>query len=174
MVTDLSANTPVGFGRSAAVIVASTSAAAGNASDTTGPLLVDWLRGLGYECGDPLVVGDGAPVGEALRDLLRDAAPRVIVTTGGTGLNRDDQTPQVTAEVLDYQVPGIVHALWTHGLSSTPAAVMSRGIAGVARQTFIVNLPGSRGGVRDGISVLETLLPHIQEQLEDVRGHGSR
>lgn len=163
-----------GHGRSAAVIVASTSAAAGTAEDKTGPILVAWFRELGYECGDPIVVADGAPVRQALRGLLEDAPPRFIVTTGGTGLNPDDQTPQVTAECVEVNVPGVMHALWTRGLASTPSAVMSRGIAGVTGQTFIVNLPGSRGGVRDGIAVLTPLLPHIQEQLEDVHGHGAR
>ncbi len=174
----------IGEGRSAAVIVASTSAATGSAEDKTGPILVEWLRGLGYDCPKPMVVGDGEPIRDAFRSLLEDAAPeksvseksvpRFIVTTGGTGLNPDDQTPQVTADFLDFQVPGVIHALWTRGLTSTPSAVMSRGIAGVSGQTFIVNLPGSRGGVRDGIAVLTTLLPHIQEQIEDVRGHGPR
>lgn len=172
----MQANTgePLGRNRCAAVIVASTSAAAGEAEDKTGPILAAWLRELGYDCADPIVVGDGNPVRDAIAALLQDVSPRFIVTTGGTGLNPDDRTPQVTAEFLDFQVPGVMHALWTQGLSSTPSAVMSRGLAGVTGQTFIVNLPGSRGGVRDGISVLTPLLPHIQEQIEDVRGHGPR
>ncbi|KAB1643439.1 MogA/MoaB family molybdenum cofactor biosynthesis protein [Gulosibacter chungangensis] len=168
------ANEQLGQNRSAAVIVASTSAAAGEAEDKTGPILVEWFRGFGYACPDPIVVGDGDPVRDAIASLLRDTPPGFIVTTGGTGLNPDDQTPQVTAEFIDFEVPGVMHALWARGLTSTPSAVMSRGLAGVTGQTFIVNLPGSRGGVRDGILVLTPLLPHIQEQIEDVHGHGAR
>lgn len=186
-----------GDGRRAAVIVVSTAAAKGEAVDGSGPLLVDWLRASGYECPPPLLAEDGGRVEEALRHVLGmsdgaptqtrpqpgedsaagpaatsapDAAPRFVVTSGGTGLNRLDRTPQVTAALLDYQTPGIMHALWTAGLQSTPTAVMSRGVAGVRGSTFVVNLPGSAGGVRDGISVLTPLLPHIQDQLEDCGG----
>ncbi|MDJ1370563.1 MogA/MoaB family molybdenum cofactor biosynthesis protein [Gulosibacter molinativorax] len=165
---------PLGDGRSAAVIVASTSAAAGQSEDKTGPMLVSWFRDLGYACPEPIVAADGAPVADALSRLLQGTAPRFIVTTGGTGLNPDDRTPEATAKLVDFEVPGIMHALWSRGLSSTPSAVMSRGVAGVTGQTFIVNLPGSRGGVRDGITVLTPLLSHIQEQIEDVHGHGTR
>lgn len=167
-----------GAGRTAVVLVASTSAAAGRAEDTAGPLLVEWLTGLGYACPAPLVVADGDPVAAELRRLLVETPaadrPRVVVTTGGTGLNPDDRTPEATEPLLDRPTPGIMHALWTRGLTATPRAVMSRGVAGVSGSTFVVNLPGSRGGVRDGIAVLDGLLPHIQAQIEDVRDHGAR
>ncbi|GAA4284232.1 molybdenum cofactor biosynthesis protein MoaE [Brevibacterium daeguense] len=167
-----------GAGRSAAVIVASTSAAAGRADDVTGPLLVDWLSGRGYDCPAPIVVADGPPVAEALFHLLlelpEDDRPRIVVTTGGTGLNPDDRTPQVTQPLLDYPTPGIMHALWSEGLKHVPTAVMSRGVAGVRGRTFIVNLPGSKGGVRDGIAVLDPIIHHIQAQIEDVRDHPPR
>lgn len=165
-----------GEGREAVVLVVSTSAAAGEAADTTGPVLVEWLRGRGYACAGPVVVADGEPVGRALRAALTpgDGAdvPRVVVTTGGTGLNPDDRTPEQTADLIERPTPGILHALWSRGLESTPTAVMSRGLAGVRGRTFLVNLPGSRGGVKDGIAVLDGLLPHIQAQIEDERDHG--
>lgn len=184
----------MGDGRRAAVIVVSTAAARGDVVDGSGPLLVEWLRASGYECPPPLLAEDGGQVDEALRRILGvsdgtaaqagprpgedsaagsgatfapDAAPGLVVTSGGTGLNPLDRTPQVTAALLDFQTPGIMHALWAAGLQSTPTAVMSQGVAGVRGSTFIVNLPGSTGGVRDGISVLTPLLPHIQDQLED-------
>ncbi|MGO1542716.1 MAG: MogA/MoaB family molybdenum cofactor biosynthesis protein [Gulosibacter sp.] len=166
----------IGEDRNAVVISASTSAAAGTAEDRTGPLLVAWLREQGYACEAAIVVADGAPIRAVFRQLFEhpESAPRFIITTGGTGLNQDDCTPEITEEFIERPVPGVMHALWTRGLLSTPSAVMSRGVAGVRGQTFIVNLPGSRGGVRDGIEVLTPLLSHIQEQIEDVHGHGAR
>lgn len=167
-----------GAGRTAAVVVASTSAAAGEAEDRSGPLLVDWLTGRGYDCPAPIVVADGEPVAQALRALLEECPPterpRIVITSGGTGLNPDDRTPQLTEPFFDYPVPGIMHALWGAGLAHTPTAVVSRGVAGVRDRTFIVTLPGSSGGVRDGIAVLDPLLPHIQAQIEDIRDHGNR
>ncbi|WP_051298082.1 molybdenum cofactor biosynthesis protein MoaE [Brevibacterium album] len=164
-----------GAGRSAIVLVASTSCAEGRAEDTAGPVAVAWLRGLGYDCPDPVIVADGEPVGRALDHYLAelpwDARPRIIVTSGGTGLNPDDATPQLTSARLDYEVPGIMHAIWEYGLKKLDYAVMSRGVAGVRDRTFVVNLPGSRGGVRDGVTVLDTLIHHVQAQIEDLRDH---
>lgn len=165
-----------GAGRSAAVVVVSTPTARGLEDDRSGPKLVEWLQACGYECPSPRYAEDGGPVGDVLRELLGGGADsdgeeprglRVVVTSGGTGLNLADLTPQATEALLDRQTPGIMHALWTAGLQSTPTAVMSQGVAGVAGTAFVVNLPGSTGGVRDGIAVLTPLLPHIQAQLED-------
>ena len=168
----------LGEGRSAAVVIASTSAARGEAADTTGPILVDWLRGRGYDCPDPIVVRDGEPVGEALRELLltpaEAARPRIVVTSGGTGLAPDDRTPEFTAELLERQSPGLIYAMWRKGLESTSSAVMSRGVAGVRGRTFVINFPGSKGGVRDGIAVIDDLLEHIQTSVEDTTDHGPR
>ncbi|MYM19719.1 molybdenum cofactor biosynthesis protein MoaE [Brevibacterium sp. 5221] len=164
-------------GHRAAVIIASNSAAAGRSADTTGPRLVAWLRGLGLRCGEPQVVADGAPVGAALAALLAEpeaGRPRVIVTSGGTGVTSADLTPEQTAPLLDRTLPGIAHALWEAGTRNTATAVLSRGLAGVAGRTFIVNLPGSEGGVRDGMAVLEPLLPHLLAQLDDIRDHAPR
>lgn len=157
-----------GEGRSAVVVVVSTSAAAGETVDSAGPLLVGWLRERGYRVDDPHIVPDGARVGEALRHHLKER-PRILVTTGGTGLGPDDWTPEETRAVLDKEATGIVQALVGFGLEKLPEAMMSRGTAGSAGDTFVVNLPGSVGGVKDGITVLDPILHHIQAQLEDGR-----
>ncbi|MGO2035111.1 MAG: MogA/MoaB family molybdenum cofactor biosynthesis protein [Brevibacterium sp.] len=178
MSTDNDNTELLGTGRSAAVIIASTSAARGETADTTGPILVEWLRGRGYDTPDAIVVRDGEPVGEALRTLLIDTPaegrPRIIVTSGGTGLAPDDRTPEFTAELLERQSPGLVYAMWRKGLESTTSAVMSRGVAGVRGRSFVINFPGSKGGVKDGITVIDDLLEHIQTSVEDTTDHGPR
>ena len=149
----------------AAVVVASNRAAAGVYEDTTGPLLVAFLRELGFDVVEPAVVPDGEPVGEAIAAALA-AGARVVLTTGGTGLTPTDRTPEVTAPLLDRQVPGIAEAIRAHGVAKgVPTAVLSRGIAGVAGRALVVNLPGSRGGVKDALAVLEPVLRHAVEQI---------
>lgn len=163
-------------GRRAAVVIVSSSAARGEAPDACGPLLSQWLSGLGLAVDPVRVIADGPEVETTLRELTETIPeterPRFIVTSGGTGLNSDDVTPESTARILERESPGIIHALWSTGLRKTPTAVMSRGVAGHKGSTFVVNLPGSKGGVKDGMAVLEPLLDHISAQLEDVHGHG--
>jgi molybdenum cofactor synthesis domain-containing protein len=148
----------------ASVIVASNRAAAGVYADTSGPVLVDGLRELGFDTGDPVVVPDGDPVEAALRTAVADAVD-VVLTSGGTGITPTDATPEMTRRVLDYEVPGIAEAIRAYGLVKVPAAALSRGLAGVAGRTLIVNLPGSRGGAKDGLAVLGPILRHAVEQL---------
>ncbi|MGP4019402.1 molybdenum cofactor biosynthesis protein MoaE [Saccharopolyspora sp. 5N708] len=150
--------------RTARVIAASNRAAAGVYPDRTGPVIVEWLRGRGFEVPDPVVVPDGDPVGEELRRAVADGA-QVVITTGGTGISPTDRTPEVTAAVLDYPIPGLAEAIRSAGLPEVPTAVLSRGLAGVSGRTLIVNLPGSRGGVKDGLGVLDGVLDHAVDQL---------
>jgi molybdenum cofactor synthesis domain-containing protein len=148
------------------VIVASNRAASGVYADTSGPRLVAGLRELGCEVGDPVVVPDGEPVAEALRRAVADGVD-VVLTSGGTGVTPTDRTPEATRGLLDFEIPGIAEAVRAYSRDKVPAAALSRGLAGVAGRTLIVNLPGSTGGARDGLAVLGPILAHT---LEQVRG----
>jgi len=148
----------------ALVITVSDRASAGMYADKGGPLIGDALHAIGFEADGPIVVPDGAPVEIALRSGI-EAAYDVIITTGGTGLGPRDHTPQMTAPVLDYEVPGIAEAIRAAARADVPTAVLGRGLAGVAGRTLIVNLPGSMNAVRDGMAVLAPILQHAVEQL---------
>ena len=155
--------------RTAAVLVVSTRAAAGVYADETGPIIREWLTARGFAVGDPVVVPD-ASVADALAAALADA-PDVLLTTGGTGLSPDDRTPEATAALLDREIPGLMEELRRRGLAATPMALLTRGVAGVAGGTVVMNLPGSRGGVRDGLAVLDPVLDHLLGQLSGRRDH---
>ncbi len=150
--------------RSARVVIASTRAATGVYADRCGPILVDWLADRGFDVPAPVVVVDGSAVGDALRAAIADGAD-VVITSGGTGISPTDATPEVTLEVIDYQISGLADAIRRSGLPKVPTAVLSRGVCGVAGRTLVINLPGSTGGVRDGLSVLADVLEHALDQL---------
>ena len=149
----------------ATVVCASNRAAAGVYEDTTGPIIVEALTELGFDVTGPVVVPDGEPVGAAIREAVQGGA-RAVVTTGGTGLTPTDRTPEVTRALLDREVPGIAEAIRAYGVQAgVTTAALSRGLAGVCGNALVVNLPGSRGGVKDGLAVLTPMLVHAVEQI---------
>jgi len=150
----------------ALAITVSNRAAAGVYEDRSGPVLAGLLRAAGCAIVDgPVVVPDGQPVEVSLRAAAA-AGYDVVVTTGGTGLTPADLTPEMTRRVIDREVPGIAEAIRSAGAAAgVPAAILSRGLAGLAGRTLIVNLPGSTGGVKDGMAVLRPVLGHAIDQI---------
>ena len=164
----------------ALAVTVSNRAAAGIYEDRSGPVLAELLRSAGCAVDGPVVIPDGDAVEAALRDAVA-AGYDVVVTSGGTGLTPSDLTPEMTRRVLDREIPGIAEALRAAGAAAgVPASILSRGLAGVAGRTLIVNLPGSTGGVRDGLAVLAPVLGHAVAQInggdhvraESGAGHG--
>jgi len=161
---------PVGVRhQTAAVVVASTAGAAGEREDTTGPVISEWFEARGYSVDDVTIVADADIASELSRVVA--TAPAVIITTGGTGMSPSDRTPEATSALLDRELPGVSEAIRLRGLAATPKAALSRGVAGTASGTVIVNLPGSPGGVKDGLAVLADLLEHLVAQVEGGGAH---
>lgn len=156
--------------RTASVVIASTRAAAGTYEDECGPAIAAWLYEHGFAVADAVVVPDGDAVGAAIGAAL-EGRPSVLITSGGTGLSRDDVTPEQTAPYLTRSLAGVIDAVRRAGEDKVPTAVLSRGLAGTAGSTFVINLPGSPGGVRDGLAVLSPLIDHICSQLEGRNDH---
>lgn len=149
----------------ARVITCSTRAAAGQWDDTSGPIIVAGLRDLGIEVAAPVVVADGEPVLDALRAAVTDGVD-LVITTGGTGHTPRDLTPEMTKQVIDRESPGLAEAIRTYGVShGVPTAILSRGIAGIAGTTLIVNAPGSSGGAKDTVAALSAVLLHALDQI---------
>jgi cyclic pyranopterin phosphate synthase len=155
-------------GRAATVIVSSTSAAHGTRDDATGPVLAAWLESRGYTV--TTTVTADADIRATIAAAVA-ARPAVILTTGGTGTTPTDRTPEATRAVIDRELPGVAEAIRARGLTVTPTAALSRGLAGLAGDTVIVNLPGSPGGVKDGIAVLDGLLDHLVAQVHGGGAH---
>lgn len=155
--------------KSALVVVVSTRAAQGIYEDQTGPILVQWLRKLGFSTPEARVVAD-ADVADELRTAITPDL-NVLITTGGTGLSDDDRTVEAVTPYLDRELPGVVNAFWRKGEESTPLSVVSRAVAGVSGSTFIMTLPGSRGAVADGIAVLTPIIMPITDMLEGTHTH---
>ncbi|SDS07355.1 molybdenum cofactor synthesis domain-containing protein [Paraoerskovia marina] len=164
--------------RTAVVVTVSDRCARGEAEDRSGPTLVDGLEALGFTT-TLVVVPDGVPtVRSAVAEAI-GAGTDVVLTTGGTGVGPRDVTPEALAPLLAQELPGVADAVRRAGASVVPTAVLSRGVAGIARRgpvapdgtwtqgggTVVVALPGSVGGVRDGLAVVGPLLGHLVDQL---------
>lgn len=156
----------------ALVVVSSTRAAAGEYPDRSGAYLVEWLRSTGFTVPAAKVIAD-ADLPHMLSTLLNDRAglPDVLLVSGGTGLTPDDRTPEILVPFLDRELPGVVHAFWNKGLETVPTAVLSRAVAGVVGETFVMALPGSTGAARDAAAVLEPLLDHLLSILKGKHEH---
>lgn len=151
------------------VLTVSDRSAADLRDDVTGPLVVSRLRAAGFDVAEARVIPDGEDsVREALTEAL-SAGIDFVMTLGGTGVGPRDQTPEGTAPVLIAELPGVAEELRRIGLRTVPTAVLSRGLAGIAkageRRAFVVNVPGSRGAAEDGLTVLVPLIPHVIDQL---------
>ena len=154
--------------RTAAIITASNRASAGVYSDTSGEILFAGLASLGYVVAKPVVIPDDvtkiqAEIKKAVQDKID-----LIVTTGGTGVSPHDVTPEATAPLIEKLILGIPEALRAHSRDRVPTTDLSRGLAGVTGKSLIINLPGSPGGVKDGLVIIERLAGHVHDQVAGI------
>lgn len=157
--------------RTGMVIVASTRAATDEYEDRSGPIAVEFLRSQGFDTPEPLIVADADIESAVDKALSGSDVPDVLLTSGGTGITPDDRTVEAVKGHLRAEMPGIAVAFWNKGLENVPTAALSRCIAGVTDKTFVMTLPGSTGGVKDGCAVLEGILGHIIDTMEGNNVH---
>ena len=156
----------------ALVLTTSDRSFAGERPDRSGELLAARLAELGFRVDRQVVPDDVAIIERAL--IAGAASHRLVVTTGGTGLTPRDVTPQATAVVVDYQVPGIAEAMRAEGRRHTPMASLSRGIVGVRAGSLIVNVPGSPRGAMESFEALVPVLAHAIETLAGPFDHAAQ
>ena len=155
----------------AAIITISTKGAAGTRVDESGPAIREALEAAGITVVHTKLVADGVtPVGNAIREATQKA--NIVITSGGTGLSPNDNTPEATRRVIDREAPGIAEALCAHSLSKTPHGMLSRAVAGTIGQTLVVNLPGSPKAARESLEILIPVLAHAIELLAGESGEG--
>ncbi|MBV8300015.1 MAG: MogA/MoaB family molybdenum cofactor biosynthesis protein [Candidatus Eremiobacteraeota bacterium] len=148
-----------------AIIILSDRAHAGERPDACIPVIRDALLGNPLDVDDERVLPDDPAALQAALIELCEGGTRLVLTSGGTGLSERDRTPQATAAVLDYEVPGIAEAMRAAGIRATRTAMLSRAVAGVRNRSLIVNLPGSPKAVRETLDVIVAALPHALDQL---------
>jgi molybdenum cofactor biosynthesis protein B len=146
----------------ATVVTVSDRVSDGVRTDASGPLAARLLTDQGFTTSNAVVPDEAGAITDVLRAAV-EAGVDVVVTTGGTGLTPRDVTPEATAPVIDRPAPGLAELIRRSG--AVPTAALSRGLAGVAGRTLIINLAGSPGAVRDGITALEPILGHAVSQL---------
>lgn len=158
-----------------AILTVSDSAVAGTREDVSGPAVAERCRQLGWTVAVQETVGDDqAMIGRAIQEWADRSLASLILTTGGTGIALRDVTPEATRGVLDRELPGIGELMRMRGLEQTRFSVLSRAVAGVRKQSLIVNLPGSPAGALHSLRVVEDLVPHIVDLLEGRTEHGAR
>lgn len=153
-----------------AILTISDAGSRGERSDSSGDLIASWAKERGYTVAErALVPDDTVQITATLVAWADEDRAELILTTGGTGLTKRDVTPEATRAVLDKEAPGIAEALRMTSFPRFPRSALSRGTAGVRARTLIVNLPGSPGGVRDGLGVLNNLVEHAVELVRGVK-----
>ena len=158
-----------------AVLTISDAGARSERADRSGDAIAEWARAKGHVvAARALVPDESVAIVRALVDWCDGDTADVVLTTGGTGLAARDRTPEATRSVIERDAPGIAEYIRASAAAKFPRAVLSRGLAGVRGRALIVNLPGSPGGVRDGLAALDGIVEHAVAIVRgDVTDHAS-